>query len=277
MDLAFSKYEGIGNDFIVIRGRDRVSQAQAVALCDRHLGVGADGVLMTGVDDGQPFMQVINSDGSTPEMCGNGLRCVALDLVRRGEVQSESFDVHTDAGPHRCMVFADAVAVSMRAPDLAPARVPVVAEKPVVNAPWDFGGTTLHVTAVSLGNPHLVTFDDVGEKRRELAPIMQDDDRLPEGANVGFGRIERQDQLLIHLRVFERGAGWTRACGTGACAAVAAATAIGEAKVGEPVRVRLPGGELSLTQSAETGAIIMTGPARHVFDGSVDLALLRGG
>jgi diaminopimelate epimerase len=278
MALSFSKYEGIGNDFIVVRGRDRVTTTQAVALCDRHLGVGADGVLMTDLDgDGRRSMQVINADGTTPEMCGNGLRCVALDFVRRGEARrEETLDVATGSGVHRCIVFEDAVSVVMRAPDFTPGRVPVEATAPVVDATWDFGGTELAVTAVSLGNPHLVTFDDVGDRRRELAPRMQDDERLPERANVGFARVERLgDGVVIHLRVYERGAGWTRACGTGACAAVAAAIETGRAAHGETVQVRLPGGQLAVSQPAEGAAMIMTGPARHVFDGNVDLDRLR--
>jgi len=273
--LQFSKYEGIGNDFVVVRGRGAVSRAQAVALCDRHLGVGADGVLVTGVEAGRPFMEVVNADGSTAEMCGNGLRCVALELLRAGDVQGrEAFEVDTEAGPHLCRIEGARVSVTMRAPAFDPERVPVKADSPLIDAPWEVAGSTLHITAMSLGNPHAVCFDEVGDARRELGPALGIDTRFPEGVNVGFARLEGMAPLELHLAVFERGAGWTRACGTGACAAAIAAVETGRAEEGRPVSVRLPGGILTVTWSRGSTGPVMTGPARHVFDGRIDLDAL---
>jgi diaminopimelate epimerase len=275
MLLAFTKYEGLGNDFIVVDA-DRaagLSPTQAVALCDRHRGVGADGVLLVDTRGPRPSMRVINADGSVPEMCGNGIRCVALHLRRQGAGAAMLID--TDAGPHACEVRSDAAAghadalvtVAMRPGTLVPERIPVLASTPMIDAPFEIEGETLHLTAVSMGNPHAVSFDDVGERRLALGPAVGRDRRFPRGVNVGFARQLGRAQL--ELKVFERGSGWTQACGTGACAAAIAAVETGRAPRGEPIEVRLPGGALSITVGAPDQPVSMTGPARHVFDGRV--------
>ncbi|MGD8860238.1 MAG: diaminopimelate epimerase [Myxococcales bacterium] len=274
MGLRFSKYEGLGNDFLVVDcAPDAIERDRVVRLCDRHLGVGGDGVLFTG--GGAPTMHVVNADGSVPEMCGNGLRCVALHLLRSGRVSQREFDVRTGAGPHACRVLSmdgggdrqeAQVEVAMRPASLQPAEVPVVADAPLIDAPFEVAGRTLHVTAVSMGNPHAVIFDDVGEARLELGPAVQADARFPSGVNVGFARVV-DDGLVLH--VCERGAGWTRACGTGACAAAVAAVETGRARRGEPLRVLLPGGPLTIVVGESDAPIMMTGPARHVFDGEL--------
>jgi diaminopimelate epimerase len=267
--MRFAKYEGLGNDFVLVDGID-VSGAQAVALCDRHRGVGADGVIVVGVRDGRPAMRVINADGSLPEMCGNGLRCVALHLVRSRAVPRGELDVETDAGPHRCRVLDDdLVEVRMAVPSLDPGSVPVRAEGPLVDAPFEVGGETLRVTTVSMGNPHVVTFDDVGDRRLVLGPCIETDPRFPSRTNVGFARPSIGGGL--ELTVWERGAGWTRACWTVACAAAVAAVETGRLPRGEPLRVHLPGGTLTVRVDAPGSPVWMTGPARHVFDGQLDL------
>lgn len=273
MQLQFSKYEGLGNDFVVVdAAHDALSAEQAVALCDRHLGIGADGVLLVDRSAGVPRMRVINADGSVPEMCGNGIRCVALHLQRSG--LGREFVVDTDAGPHACRVLSgDArqahVAVSMRAAELAPAAVPVLADAPMIDAPWRVDGQALRLTAVSLGNPHAVSFDDVGAERTRLGPAIQRDARFPQGVNVGFARM--RGPASVELAVFERGAGWTRACGTGACAAAVAAVETGRAQRGTPVEVALPGGTLVIDVGEPGARLSMTGPARLVFSGSAPL------
>jgi diaminopimelate epimerase len=276
MRVPFAKYEGLGNDFIVVE-LERVgaapTPAQAAMLCDRHLGVGGDGVLVVS-GGSRPAMQVINADGSVPEMCGNGIRCVALHLRRTGRAGDGRFEIGTDAGPHACRVLEagerSVVEVSMRAPALAPGDVPVVSDAPVIDAPFLVGAELVHVTAVSMGNPHAVTFDDLGEHRETLAPLLQRHARFPQHANVGFAHVAAPQ--VIDLAVFERGAGWTRACGTGACAAAVAAVETGRAERAAPIVVRLPGGPLSITVGAAGDRLLMTGPARHVFDGDIDLA-----
>jgi len=269
MKLRFAKYEGIGNDFILLEGAAPTAK-QVIALCDRHRGVGADGVLVTGLRDGLPFMDVINADGSRPEMCGNGLRCVALHMSRTGAVSGESFSVQTAAGPHLCDVLGDGdVRVHMAVPSLDPASVPVRATEPVIDAPFRIAGRTVAVTAVSMGNPHAVTFDAVGDDRLQIGPALATDPRFPAGANAGFATMVTSG---IELSVWERGVGWTRACGTAACAAAVAAVATGRVAAGRAIEVRLPGGTLGVMVQGPGERVIMTGPARHVFDGQVELS-----
>jgi diaminopimelate epimerase len=223
-------------------------------------------------------MRVINADGSRAEMCGNGLRCVALHLVRTGAASvGERFVVDTDAGPHGCRVLAldgatGTVEVDMRPASLLPADVPVRSDAPWIDAEVEVHGTPLRVTAVSMGNPHAVVFDAVGPARATLGPALQHDARFPEKANVGFARLLASDERearAIELFVYERGAGWTEACGTGACAAAVAAVETGRVPRGEAVEVRLPGGALSIVVGRTGEPIRMTGPARHVFTGRV--------
>ena len=275
--LPFAKYEGLGNDFIVVDAERAagLGPAQAIALCDRHRGVGADGVLLVDTRGARPSMRVINADGSVPEMCGNGIRCVAMYLHRSGTGAVMLID--TDAGPHACDVRsgtpgaggAAQVTVAMRPGTLVPERIPVLASTPMIDAPFEIEGQTLHLTAVSMGNPHAVSFDDVGERRLVLGPAVGRDRRFPQGVNVGFARQLGSAQL--ELAVFERGSGWTQACGTGACAAAIAAVETGRARRGAPIEVRLPGGALSIAVSEPDQPVSMTGPARYVFEGRVEL------
>ena len=204
MALRFSKYEGLGNDFLIVEATpDALTAAQVVALCDRHRGVGGDGVLFTGGDG--PTMRVVNADGSVPEMCGNGIRCVALHRIRSGHGSERDFDVATDAGPHHCRVLESGehglVEVTMRAASLKPGDLPVVvgaAVDSLIDAPFEIGGRTLSLTAVSMGNPHAVVFDDVGDDRLELGPALQADARFPQGVNVGFAR-QTDDGLVLDV------------------------------------------------------------------------------
>jgi diaminopimelate epimerase len=269
MELPFIKYEGLGNDFIVVD--EDVPRDEAIALCDRHLGVGADGVLITGVGEGGPFMRVINADGSTPQMCGNGLRCVAVHLARRGVGDGRVFDVDTDAGPHRCEVLDDGrVRVEMAIPSLAPGDLPVKSDAEVIDAVWDVDGRDYRVTCVSMGNPHVVLFDVGDDERATLGPRLESDPRFPERVNVGF--VTMRDPVDMKLAVYERGVGWTRACGTGACAAVVAAVETKRARRHEAVRVELPGGILEIVVRERGERVSMTGPAREVFAGTVTRA-----
>ncbi|MEZ4247938.1 MAG: diaminopimelate epimerase [Polyangiales bacterium] len=270
--LPFAKYEGLGNDFVIVDAAawgvrpDR----DAIAICDRFTGVGGDGVLV--VDASVPSMRVINADGSRSEMCGNGLRCVVLHLARLGAFSGEEVVVQTDAGPHPSLFFARGprtaeVEVRMRVPSLVPADVPVTVADSLLDTPFLDG---VRFTAVSMGNPHAVTFDDVDHL--ELGPRVQADARFPEGVNVGFARATVDARPTFDLDVFERGSGWTRACGTGACAAGVAAVVTGRARRHEPIVMRLPGGPLEITVGEPHEPVRMRGPARHVYDGTLDAA-----
>jgi diaminopimelate epimerase len=289
MRLAFSKYEGTANDFLVVEkamlGARNLSPDDVVALCDRHRGVGGDGVLVVDWEAGRGSMHVINADGSEPEMCGNGLRCVVAHFRRTGRIADGTVVVDTDAGPHECRITTLAsaseadVEVTMRVASLEPAVVPVRAPAPLRDAPFGVDGQDLHVTAISMGNPHIVTFDDLAtpDARLVLGPRIERDSRFPEGVNVGFARIvpaatQSDERPRIVLHVFERGAGWTEACGTGACAAAVASVETGRLPRNTTVPVTLPGGTLEITVGGPDEPVRMRGPARHVFDGHVELA-----
>ncbi len=270
MELSFDKYEGLGNDFILVDesvARDVIGPAAAVALCDRHRGIGADGVLLVSFE---PFsMRVLNADGSIPQMCGNGIRCVAVHLSRLGKVSSEPFEIDTDAGPHRVRILADGrVEVSMRPASLVPRDLPLASDHAWVDEPIDVAGRLVRATAVSMGNPHVVLFEESLE-REILGPALERDPRFPERVNVGFA--SRANDGALELYVWERGVGWTMACGTGACAAAVAAVETFRAERHADLVVRLLGGELSIRVDERGDPIRMTGPARYVFSGSVPI------
>jgi len=267
MALRFAKYEGLGNDFVIVEGEPALleaARANAVAICDRHRGVGADGVLLVSRTP-EPRMVVINADGSVPQMCGNGLRCVARYLMDCGAISASTFTVQTDAGPHRCQVLPnEQVAVEMRPATLEPRALPMVSEAPIVDQAYEFAGTKVRMTAVSMGNPHAVIFD-ASDVRHAVGPAIAQSAMFPEGVNVGFAKVVQPGRVELH--VLERGAGWTQACGTGACACAVAAVLTGRASRGQVLTVVLPGGALDIVVGEEGQPISMTGPAKHVFDG----------
>ena len=282
--LRFSKYEGLGNDFVIVDGRTQdlaLAAEHAVALCDRHRGIGADGVLLVELGGGTPAMRVINADGSRPEMCGNGIRCVALYLKHSGFLQARAdapieVTIETDSGPHRCRLWRDAatdwIEVAMRPASLDPASLPVLDARgatPLLDEVFEVDGTRVRLSCVSMGNPHAVTFDDIGEARSALGPRLGTHRRFEHGANIGFARMIGPQQ--IELAVWERGAGFTQACGTGACAAAVAAVETGRAERNTAIEVRLPGGPLHILVGDRSQPILMTGPARAVFHGDVDV------
>ncbi len=270
--IPFAKYHGLGNDFIIIREEDvpGFTAAHAVRICDRHLGIGADGVLLVRPNGSGPAMRVWNADGSRPEMCGNGLRCVALYWWTANPTNRE-FVVQTDSGPHRCVVQEDRlVDVSMRIPSLNPEDIFIEASAEVIAQPFEVGSDRVAITAVSMGNPHVVTFDDVGDRRFELGPALERHPRFAQGANVGFARLETNG---IELSVWERGVGWTQACGTGACAAAVAAVETGRAQRDTPISVRQPGGGSTVVVPDRGHSVRLIGPAEHVFDGTLVISM----
>ncbi|MDH5492479.1 MAG: diaminopimelate epimerase [Myxococcales bacterium] len=275
MLLRFSKYHGIGNDFVIVDETEpdcaRIDAAQAEAICDRHLGIGADGVILVG---DAPSMRIFNADGSRAQMCGNGLRCVALHLFRAGRISSAEQLVQTDAGPHRVRIEVRgglaSAQVWMSPPRIEPESLPLLAEGPWIAEPVEVLGRRLEITAISMGNPHAIVFDVPPEERLRLAPAIGSMALFPEGVNVGFASVHGSG---LELHVFERGAGWTQACGTGACAAALAAVLTGRAPACQPLAVILPGGTLTIVPDAPLAPIRMEGPAAHVFDGSIELPL----
>jgi diaminopimelate epimerase len=259
----FAKYEGLGNDFVVVDVARVPGDLEkwATAVCDRHFGVGADGVLFVlppSSEGCRARMLVINADGSRPEMCGNGLRCVALHLAIADHAPEVSYVIDTDAGPRRCEVERNGHEASVR---LTMGRASIAGEHVVRHR-----GVEHHFLRVSTGNPHAVSFERHYELDEidELAPIVSA--AIEGGANIGFAEFRAPRSL--ELRVWERGVGRTLACGTGAVAAVAAACELGKVAFGESVEVHLPGGSLRVSV-ARDGEAALSGPARAVFSGEL--------
>ncbi|TVU49688.1 hypothetical protein EJB05_01014, partial [Eragrostis curvula] len=283
--LHFVKYQGLGNDFIMVDNRDssvpKVTPEEAVKLCDRNFGIGADGVIfvMPGVNGTDYTMRIFNSDGSEPEMCGNGVRCFARFIAELENMQgTNSFTIHTGAGLIIPEIQSDGqVKVDMGEPILSgpdiPTKLPATKNKAVVQAELAVEGLTWHVTCVSMGNPHCVTFgtkeskllqvDDL--KLSEIGPKFEHHEMFPARTNTEFVQVLSRSHLK--MRVWERGAGATLACGTGACAVVVAAVLEGRAE--RKCIVDLPGGPLEIEWREDDNHIYMTGPAEAVFYGSV--------
>jgi len=263
--LSFVKYEGLGNDFVLIEASDEreVPPEQAARLCDRRLGVGADGVLLllpSRTADCAVRMRVLNADGSVPEMCGNGARCVALHWARSRRTPGATVPIDTDAGRRDCQVD-DANGRGLVTVDMGVVRV-------LGDRTLDVGGRAVQLTAADAGNPHAVLFGDYARAEVEqLGPRIATHPDFPRGTNVEFVR-PAAPAAGLECVVWERGVGLTLACGTGACAAAAAACARGLAAHGAPIAVRLPGGLLEITVDA-AGRTTMRGPARPVFSGQV--------
>jgi diaminopimelate epimerase len=260
--LAFWKYQGLGNDFVVVETSELMSGARAQRLCDRRLGIGADGVLsvLPARAGGVAYMHIYNSDGSVAAMCGNGIRCLARHLAERRGLAGE-LAIETAAGPRRCVVHAgrsggvEAVSVEM-----GPACYEGERE-------FEAGGERLRGHRVSMGNPHAVFFGEASSERAaRFGPLVER--AIPGGVNAGFAAPRAGGLDLV---VWERGAGLTHACGTGACAAAVAAVRAGAAVAGAPIEVRLPGGPLQITVAPDLVGVTMRGPAAHVFDGETDL------
>ncbi len=277
MPIPFVKLHGLGNDFIVVDSAvlpdldpDRVR-----ALCDRHTGIGADGILVRTLHpDGRSRMTVHNADGSVPEMCGNGLRCFAKWLGDADPGRADHVQVWTGAGLLDCALHRDAagevaeVTVAMGHATWEPAQVPVRADAPLVATPFEAGGVVLALSALATGNPHAVTFDALSDAEvRRLGPLLSTDPRFPAGVNAEFARVlQTPTGPVVHVEVFERGCGWTQACGTGATATVLAGVRLGLVPAKQAIPIRLPGGWLHITVDAD-GAATMRGPAVRVFHG----------
>ena len=271
--IRLHKYQGLGNDFIVADLRAGVPAPSpldpevARRLCDRRLGIGADGVLaIVPSERAVAGMRIRNADGSEPEMCGNGIRCVAKHLYDGG-LRRSPIPIETASGVLDCAVA--------EGPDGLTAAVTVAMGQPRVEGPAeriDAGGRTFEIVRVSMGNPHAIAFVD-GEDLLALAerygPLIERDLRFPARTNVEFARIADDG---IDLRVWERGCGITLACGTGACATMVAAVATGRLPADREIEVRLLGGPLRIRVAPDLSQVWMTGPAIHVF--SADVACL---
>ncbi len=266
--LRFEKWEGLGNDFILVE--EDLSPARVRSLCDRHAGVGADGVILVKAIDGLTCQMIVrNADGSRPEMCGNGLRCVAGYLVDRAGGGSGAVSVETDAGPRQCQVERQADGSYRVAAGMGIATVGEPLELPASSEGTGDAERSWSFTTVQVGNPHAVSFAPfVSADVDEIGPAV--DQHVDGGTNVELCKVA-EDGRRLEVSVWERGVGRTQACGTGACAAVAAAAAAARVPFDEPVAVVLAGGVLEILVAREDGSLTMTGPARRVFVGETFL------
>lgn len=274
--MKFVKMHGLGNDFVVVSQEDINYSGSlkdlAVRICNRHLGVGADGLVVIGPSERADLaMRIYNSDGSEAEMCGNAIRCIAKYAYEEGIVSGSTMVVDTLAGlivPE--IILKDGEVVSIRVdmgrPRLNPVHIPVSIEaESVVAYPIKAAGREFEVTCVSMGNPHCVIFvPDVDKvKLDQWGPAICTHPIFPKQTNVEF--IQIVDDNNIIMRVWERGAGETLACGTGACASAVAGFLNGKTK--RNVTVHLAVGNLNIEWDEESGKVFMTGPAARVFDG----------
>ena len=275
MDIQFTKMHGLGNDFVVI---DAISQQvelspdQVRYIADRHFGIGCDQLLLVERPDDPAAefrYRIFNADGGEVEQCGNGARCFAVFVRDRGLTSSTVIPVETAGGLIELRIEGDQVTVDMGIPDFEPESLPFMAEKRADSYNLMVNGTEYAIGAVSMGNPHAVlTVDDVDTAPVErLGAAIESHEMFPQRVNVGFMQIMNRNE--IRLRVYERGAAETLACGTGACAAVAVGQQRGE--LDEQVAVKLPGGELAIRWQGEGQALLMTGPAATVFQGSINI------
>jgi len=280
MRIRFTKMHGAGNDFVVL---DAINQdfvptpAQARWLADRHFGVGCDQLLVVekSTTPGVDFRyRIFNADGGEVEQCGNGARCFVRFVHEQGLTEARQIRVETRSGIIAPRLEADGqVTVDMGAPIFALAEIPFVSDTTAVVQALDVAGTVVDISAVSMGNPHAVqVVADVDTAPvAAQGPLIESHPRFPRRANAGFMQV--LDRHAIRLRVYERGAGETLACGTGACAAVVAG--IRRGLLDTPVRVATRGGELAIAWAGGAGdanaPVLMTGPATTVFSAEIEL------
>ena len=276
MRINFTKMHGVGNDFIVFdapRERPLPTVAQFRGLADRHTGIGFDQALVLHPPrraDTASYYRIFNSDGAEVEQCGNGARCIASLLFRQGRAPAGEFVMDSPGGLVRARVArADLVSVQMGVPSFEPAALPFDVERRQERYTLEAGGTSVEIGAVSIGNPHAVLQVPAVDLApvASLGPAIEHHRQFPRRVNVGF--MEVVDRSAIRLRVYERGAGETLACGTGACAAVI----VGRQRdlLDPQVNVHVRGGELRVDWAGPGEPVWLTGPAEVAFEGHFEL------
>ena len=280
--MRFAKMQGTGNDYIYVNCLEEVVNEPDILarrLSDRHFGVGGDGLVLIRPSGRADFaMEMYNADGSRGEMCGNGIRCLGKYVYDRGLTDKRELDIQTGSGTRHLRLFPGEgdgaggeirmVEVNMGKPVLEADQVPAISEHTcMVHEPVRVGGVEYPMTAVSMGNPHAVIFTGHvrGIDLQRLGPSIEYHGRFPRRVNVEFAQVE--DRGTARVRVWERGSGETLSCGTGACAVLVAGVL--NDLTDRQVTVKLIGGDLLAEWREETGEILLTGPAVHVFDGEV--------
>lgn len=276
MKLRFTKMQGAGNDFVVLDGvsqRLALTPAQLRRLADRHFGVGCDQILLVEPPRaaGTDFRyRIFNADGGEVEQCGNGARCFVRFVRERGLTAKSDIRVETAAGIIAPRLEADGeVTVNMGAPVFEAKRIPFLTDSDALVQPLEVGGATVEISAVSMGNPHAVQVvaDVDAAPVLTQGPLIERHARFPQRVNAGYMQV--LDRGRIRLRVYERGAGETLACGTGACAAVA--VGIRRGLLDRSVRVSTRGGDLTIRWEGGDNPVWMTGPAVAVFEGEIEI------
>ena len=277
--MKFTKMQGIGNDYVYVNCfREQVENPSQVAIkvSDRHFGVGSDGLILIKPSDVADFeMEMYNADGSQGAMCGNGIRCVAKYVYDYHLTDKTSISVNTKSGiKYLDLTVEDGkvkeVKVNMGAPILNTAEIPMIyGKEQVIAQPLNINLNLYEVTAVSMGNPHVIVYmEDVKNlKIEEVGPYFEKSSVFPESVNTEFVRVI--DRNTVEMRVWERGSGETLACGTGACAVAVACISNGYTE--DQVTVKLLGGDLKIFWDREADLVYMTGPAEVVFDGEIQI------
>ena len=280
--MKFTKMQGLGNDYVYVNcfvEKIENPSELAVKVSDRHFGIGSDGLILIRPSEVADFrMTMFNADGSESEMCGNGIRCVGKYVYDYGLTDKTEVSVETLAGIKYLKFLikdgkVDMVTVNMGEPILKPELVPVVGEgDAVIDSPIEVDGKEYKMTCVSMGNPHSVVFvDDVDNfPLHEVGPLFEHHKAFPRRVNAEFCQVI--DRTHAKMRVWERGTGETLACGTGTCATAVACILNG--KTEDEVTITLLGGDLIIRWDREKNVIYMTGPARVVFDGEIDVTAL---
>ena len=281
--MKFTKMHGLGNDYVYVNCfEEKIDNPPAVArfVSDRHFGIGSDGLIMINPSKTADFeMEMYNADGSRGEMCGNGIRCVAKYVYDYGLTDKTQISVETLGGiKYLDLTVEDGkvslVKVDMGKPELEADRIPIISEREqVIDEPIEVDGKEYHMTGVSMGNPHAVIYvDDVkGLDLEKTGPKFENHERFPKRINTEF--VHCIDRQTVEMRVWERGSGETLACGTGACAV--AVSSILNNLTDTQVTVKLLGGDLQIEWDREKNHVFMTGPAKVVFDGVIDITEIK--
>lgn len=281
--MKFTKMHGLGNDYVYVNCfEEKIDNPPAVArfVSDRHFGIGSDGLIMINPSKTADFeMEMYNADGSRGEMCGNGIRCVAKYVYDYGLTDKTQISVETLGGiKYLDLTVEDGkvsqVKVDMGKPELEADLIPIISEREqVIDEPIEVDGKEYHMTGVSMGNPHAVIYvDDVkGLDLEKIGPKFENHERFPKRINTEF--VHCIDRQTVEMRVWERGSGETLACGTGACAV--AVSSILNNLTDTRVTVKLLGGDLQIEWDQKKNHVFMTGPAKVVFDGVIDITEIK--
>lgn len=281
--MKFTKMHGLGNDYVYVNCfEEKIDNPPAVArfVSDRHFGIGSDGLIMINPSKTADFeMEMYNADGSRGEMCGNGIRCVAKYVYDYGLTDKTQISVETLGGiKYLDLTVEDGkvllVKADMGKPELEADLIPIISEREqVIDEPIEVDGKEYHMTGVSMGNPHAVIYvDDVkGLDLEKIGPKFENHERFPKRINTEF--VHCIDRQTVEMRVWERGSGETLACGTGACAV--AVSSILNNLTDTQVTVKLLGGDLQIEWDKEKDRVFMTGPAKVVFDGVIDITEIK--